>query len=309
MFTYTLSVDYPYQDFPQDVVVRFETNDQLKLPFISKMVWVRPDGSEVDFGRFSTATRAYSFSYMESAKNDTFVGGKGGTPPMKTLFMSPEDLETMENAPKETSPEAAASTSMPSRVSTSSSWKATPSRTSPGWTWILVLLGKVYGLAGTDNERRDLSALLFWGAPITLTFGLLGAVGTTLASMLLAAAAVWKGGWLDETIQRITDLKIILPTLPFAIMVYFLYSKSVWVILGVIILLSIFGAGLKSYRAAFLQIKKSPYLEARARLRHPEHPHHHPLPGAAHFTVDDPPDRAARARLTSSWKPPWLSWA
>jgi peptide/nickel transport system permease protein len=126
----------------------------------------------------------------------------------------------------------------------------------------LVLLGKVYGLAGTDNQRRDLSALLFWGAPITLAFGLLGAVGTTLASMLLAAAGVWKGGWLDETIQRITDLKIILPTLPIAIMVYYLYSKSVWVILGVIILLSIFGAGLKSYRAVFLQIKEAPYIEA-----------------------------------------------
>ncbi len=244
MFTYTLSVDYPYQDFPQDVVVRFETNDQLKLPFISKMVWVRPDGSEVDFGRFSTATRAYSFSYMESAKNDTIVGGKGSTPPMKTLFMSPEDLETMENAPKETSPEAAASTSMPSRDSTGSFGRL-HLRGKSGLDVELVLLGKVYGLAGTDNERRDLSALLFLGAPITLTFGLLGAVGTTLASMLLAAAAVWKGGWLDETIQRITDLKIILPTLPFAIMVYFLYSKSVWVILGVIILLSIFGAGLK----------------------------------------------------------------
>jgi peptide/nickel transport system permease protein len=261
-FAYTIAFDYPYQDFPQDVVVRFDTNDQLKLPFISKMVWVRPDGSEIDFGRFSTATQVYSFSQMESAKNDTYIGGKGSTPPMKTLFLSPKDLEAVEEAEKVNEP----GTETPVFSAQQGQYQLQLE----GYTFEkdsrlaveLVMLGKVYGLAGTDDQRRDLSALLFWGAPITLAFGLLGAVGTTLASMLLAAAAVWKGGWLDETIQRITDLKIILPTLPLAIMVYYLYSKSVWVILGVIILLSIFGAGLKSYRAAFLQIKESPYLEA-----------------------------------------------
>jgi peptide/nickel transport system permease protein len=262
MFSYTITIDYPYQDFPQDVVVRFEANDQTKLPFISKMVWVRPDDSQIDFGRFSTATRAYSFSQMESAKNDTFVGGKGGTPPMKTLFLSPEDLEALDDAEKKADPGAETPVfhALPGKYQLQLEGYTFEKDASLGVE--LVLLGKVYGLAGTDDQRRDLSALLFWGAPITLTFGLLGAVGTTLASMLLAAAGVWKGGWLDETIQRITDLKIILPTLPFAIMIYFLYSKSVWVILGVIILLSIFGAGLKSYRAAFMQIKESPYIEA-----------------------------------------------
>jgi peptide/nickel transport system permease protein len=40
------------------------------------------------------------------------------------------------------------------------------------------------------------------------------------------------------------------------------YSRSIWVILGVVILLSIFGAGIKSYRAIFLQVKESPYIEA-----------------------------------------------
>lgn len=45
-------------------------------------------------------------------------------------------------------------------------------------------------------------------------------------------------------------------------MVYTLYSKRFWVILGVTVLLSIFGAGFKNYRAIFLQFKEAPYTEA-----------------------------------------------
>jgi peptide/nickel transport system permease protein len=40
------------------------------------------------------------------------------------------------------------------------------------------------------------------------------------------------------------------------------YSRSIWLMLGLIILLSIFGAGIKTYRAVFLQVKEAPYIEA-----------------------------------------------
>jgi len=40
------------------------------------------------------------------------------------------------------------------------------------------------------------------------------------------------------------------------------YSKDLAVMLGVTVLLSIFGAAVKSYRAIFLQVKESTYIEA-----------------------------------------------
>jgi peptide/nickel transport system permease protein len=40
------------------------------------------------------------------------------------------------------------------------------------------------------------------------------------------------------------------------------YSRSLWVILGAVILLSIFGAAIKTYRAVFLQIRELPYIDA-----------------------------------------------
>ncbi|TVP59907.1 MAG: ABC transporter permease [Halomonadaceae bacterium] len=126
----------------------------------------------------------------------------------------------------------------------------------------LVVYGRVHGLAGSDFQRRDLMVALMWGTPVALAFGLLAAVGTTITTLIIAATGVWFGGLVDATIQRLTEVNIILPLLPILVMVGTLYSTSIWLMLGVVILLGIFSAGIKTYRAMLLPIKHSPYIEA-----------------------------------------------
>jgi len=125
-----------------------------------------------------------------------------------------------------------------------------------------VLHGQTYGIAGTDHQRRDLSVALLWGAPIAIAFGLLAAVGTSLLSMSFAAIGAWFGGWIDGLIQRITEVNMVLPFLAILIMVGTFYSRSIWTILGVTVVLSIFTGSIKTDRAIFLQVKESPYIEA-----------------------------------------------
>lgn len=126
----------------------------------------------------------------------------------------------------------------------------------------LIVYGKLHGLAGTDHLRRDITVALLWGAPVALAFGLLAAVGSSLATMVLAACSVWYGGWVDTVIRRINEVVMILPLLPILIMVGMFYSRSIWMMLGVTILLGIFGSGILSYRSMFLQVKSSGYIEA-----------------------------------------------
>jgi peptide/nickel transport system permease protein len=126
----------------------------------------------------------------------------------------------------------------------------------------MVLFGQVHGLAGTDHQRRDLMVALLWGTPIALAFGLLAALGTTLTTMIISAIGTWFGGWVDGIIQRITEVNLVLPFLSILIMVGTFYSTSIWLILGMSILLNIFGAAIKNYRAIFMQVKESPYIEA-----------------------------------------------
>jgi peptide/nickel transport system permease protein len=126
----------------------------------------------------------------------------------------------------------------------------------------LVAYGQVHGIAGTDHRRRDISIALLWGTPIALTFGLVAAVGVGITTMIVAAIGAWFGKWVDALIQRITEVNLILPLLPLLVMVGTFYSRSIWNMLGVVILLSIFSGAIKTYRAMFLQVRESPYIEA-----------------------------------------------
>jgi len=126
----------------------------------------------------------------------------------------------------------------------------------------LIVYGKVYGLAGTDHLRRDLMIALLWGTPIALSFGLIASLTISFLQLLIATLSGYYGGKIDSAIQRLTEGYMILPFLPFLIMIATFYRLDIWVILVVIIVLSVFGGGVKSTRALVMQIKEYPYIEA-----------------------------------------------
>ena len=125
----------------------------------------------------------------------------------------------------------------------------------------LVLLGQVYGVAGTDYWRRDLIVPLLWGMPFTLIIGFLGTLVTLLVAMLLPAIGVWYGGWLDSFIQRLTEVNMVLPGLAIAVLAHALFGIHIWIVLGIVVLLNAFGAPIKTFRSALLQAKEAPYIE------------------------------------------------
>jgi peptide/nickel transport system permease protein len=237
----TFPVDFPYEAFPQEIIVYFTSTYEAKKPHIN-LEWIRPDGEEVQLGSFSVRKDdSYRLSQDQKIQRKY-----GGVPGQIALFAVDPNADTLVPQPGHYEMRVTATLFEPGSDVESE----------------FILYGDVYGVAGTDHLRRDLRIALLWGLPIALAFGILAAVGTTLITMLIAAVGVWFNGWLDEMIQRITEVNLVLPFLPILIMVGTFYSRSIWVILGVSILLSIFGAGIKSYRAIFLQVKESPYIEA-----------------------------------------------
>ena len=236
----TFTFDYTADEFPQEVIMFFTSTFEKKAPYIS-LTWITPDGRELDIGDFSidkTYTRRLSQDEKLTKKLD-------GQPAEIGLFADPNSPEpkplkgtyTLEVAGLTFEPE--------------SDFEAKT-----------VIYGRVFGLAGTDHLRRDLLLALLWGTPVALAFGLIGAVVTSVLTMIIAATGTWYGGWVDSIIQRITEINMMLPVLPILIMVGVFYSRSLWLILGVIILLSIFGASIKSYRAMFMQEREAGYIQA-----------------------------------------------
>ncbi|MFC2095097.1 ABC transporter permease [Candidatus Bipolaricaulota bacterium] len=126
----------------------------------------------------------------------------------------------------------------------------------------LLMYGAVYGVAGTDMTRRDLAIGLLWGTPIALMIGFIGAAGTTVFGFIAAAIGAWYGGWIDATIQRLCEVTMMIPFLPTILMIGWFYSTSIWVMLAIIVGFGLFSSSLKTYRAMFLHVSQSPYIEA-----------------------------------------------
>ena len=248
--TISFVFDYPYGGFPQDMAVYFSPRYDRKLPFAA-LALLTPDGREIELESFTVPSgHAYLVSMDTRLRRQNPLVGEGGLS-MQALFSDPASADRM-------------------RDDTTGAIQGTYELRVSGFVFEensdldaeFVLFGQVYGLAGTDHHRRDLTVAMLWGAPVALAFGLLGAVGTSILNMVIAAVGVWFGGWVDHLVQRINEVNMILPALPLAITVYLIYAKSVWLILGVMVLLSIFGIAIKNYRAIFLQVKESPYIEA-----------------------------------------------
>jgi len=241
--SFPLTFDYTYDDFPREITVFFNTQYAEKAPHIS-VSWLTPDGRELRVGTVSVEAQTVSYRVSQDSKLQRRLGG---VVPHIGLLADPES-----------DPEAPVALEGTYTMQISALTFEPDSDVDAE----LVLYGQVHGFAGTDHRRRDLMVALLWGTPVALAFGLLAAVGTTVTTMLISGIATWFGGWVDELIQRVTEVNMVIPLLPILIMIGTFYSRSIWLMLGVLILLNIFGAGIKTYRAIFLQVKESPYIEA-----------------------------------------------
>ncbi len=240
----TYSFDYTYDGFPDEMILYFTPTVIQKFPFVS-VSWLTPDGRKIRIADMAVGDNS-TFRFSQDAKLQARLNSEKV---MQALFADPK-----------ADPKAETPTSL----------KGTYQLVISGTTFEqgsdiaaqFVLQGKLFGLAGTDKYRRDLMLPLLYGTPIALAFGLLAALGTSLITMIIAAIGTWYGGWVDELIQRITEVNLVLPFLAILIMVGTFYSRSIWLMLGVTILLSIFSGQIKTYRSIFLQSKESSYIEA-----------------------------------------------
>jgi peptide/nickel transport system permease protein len=238
--------DFPYDAFPPELILFSEASYEAKPPFI-EMLWYTPDGREIRAGEFTPGPSS-SFRFAQDSRLQRRLERSTGindVPAEQGLFDDPEQegLQPLKGTYRlEVN---AVLFEEGSQVETT-----------------FISYGLVHGWAGTDHRRRDLLVGLLWGTPLAMAFGLLAALGTTVTTMSIAAIGVWFGGWLDAFIQRLTEVNNIIPLLPVLIMVGTLYSRSIWLMLGLVVVFSIFGLTIKNYRAIFLQVRELPYIDA-----------------------------------------------
>ncbi|HNM35743.1 MAG TPA: ABC transporter permease subunit [Anaerolineales bacterium] len=253
--TLTYTFDYPYTEFPKDMVIYYYPTYQEKVPFAS-MILTTPDGRELELrGEMTSFEKNYE---PGSVLNINKILKQN--PNWKEWFSIDEHYPTPAFYLLFADPNAKTAKAVPgtyiltiNAVGFEKDWDLDAQ---------LVIFGQVYGMAGTDYMRRDLMTPLLWGMPIALIFGLLGSIVITVGSAIVGAAAAWYGGWVDKALQVVIEANMILPVLAVGILLYAFYQVNFWLILMIIILLNIFGSPTKTFRAAFLQVKEASYVEA-----------------------------------------------
>jgi len=233
-YTFDFLSDY----YPQDMILYITSNYQEKQPFIS-LEWLTPDGRKIRIASLAIAQKQ-TYRFSQDQKLQTKLRTDDIIP---ALFSDEETGDIIRGKYQ--------------LLITGATFEP-----DSDINLEFVLHGQVFGLAGTDHSRRDLVVPLLWGAPVALAFGLIASLGTSILTMVIAALGTWYGGWVDELIQRITEINLVLPFLSILIMIGTFYSRSIWVILGATIVLSIFTGAIKGYRSIFVQVKESMYIEA-----------------------------------------------
>ncbi len=126
--------------------------------------------------------------------------------------------------------------------------------------------GESYGILGTDDNGRDLAQGLLFGFPVALAIGFFTSIVTTAIGASLGIISGYKGGKIDEIIQRLSDIVYNFPFLPMIILIVFIISRMpsfprLLAIFGAIVALGWPGLTIL-IRSMVLSLKQSQFIEA-----------------------------------------------
>lgn len=114
---------------------------------------------------------------------------------------------------------------------------------------------------GTDDQGRDVLARVLYGLRVSLLFGLALTVAGSLIGIAVGAVQGYFGGWTDLVGQRLMEVWGGLPQLFMIIILVSLFSPSVFVLFGLMLLFGWMGlVGL--VRAEFLRARNFDYVRS-----------------------------------------------
>ena len=121
-------------------------------------------------------------------------------------------------------------------------------------------------LLGTTQNGQDIFSQLVWSTRESLALAVIAGVMATAISVLIGVTAAYLGGWWDHVLNLITDVFLVIPTLPLMIVIAaYATSHGVAVLIAVITITG-WSYGARQLRSQALALRNREFLEA-ARVR------------------------------------------
>ncbi len=122
-----------------------------------------------------------------------------------------------------------------------------------------------YHFLGTDDRGRDVLARLIYGFRISILFGLILTIASSVVGVAAGAMQGYFGGWVDLIAQRLIEIWTSIPALYLLLIISSVIAPSFWVLLGILLLFSwVTLVGI--VRAEFLRARNFEYVNAARAL-------------------------------------------
>lgn len=118
---------------------------------------------------------------------------------------------------------------------------------------------------GSDDQGRDVIARLIYGYRVSVAFGLILTLFSSVIGIALGAVQGYFGGWTDLLLQRFIEIWSSMPTLYLLIILSAFITPSFWLLLFILILFSWTGL-VHLIRAEFLRARNFEYVRAARAL-------------------------------------------
>ena len=118
---------------------------------------------------------------------------------------------------------------------------------------------------GTDDQARDVIARLIYGYRLSVLFGLILTILSSIVGVAAGAVQGYFGGWIDLGLQRFIEIWSGLPTLYLLIILASIVTPSFWWLLGLMLLFS-WMTLVGVVRAEFLRARNFDYVRAARAL-------------------------------------------
>ncbi|MEJ8570867.1 ABC transporter permease [Microbaculum marinum] len=118
---------------------------------------------------------------------------------------------------------------------------------------------------GTDDQARDVVARLIYGFRISVLFGLILTIVSSVVGVAAGAVQGYFGGWTDLIFQRVLEIWTSIPSLYLLIIIAAVIEPNFWILLGILLLFS-WVALVGVVRAEFLRGRNFEYIAAARAL-------------------------------------------
>ncbi|MFO7835408.1 MAG: ABC transporter permease [Candidatus Thorarchaeota archaeon] len=125
----------------------------------------------------------------------------------------------------------------------------------------MYVYGEYFGILGTTDKGADAWSQLVFGSRVSLIVGILATALSTAVGVIVGLVAGYFGGKVDESLMRVVDFLLVIPSLPLMMVLAAFLGRDIWNIIVVIAILGWTGTS-RLIRSQVLAEKNKAYVES-----------------------------------------------